>query len=121
MPLLQRRSLHRPDGPIVVERRVTYIAAILVIVLSGANLYLAWRIFMNQTELAVALTAVSDQLSTVGDQLTKATNEIVAAVGNAGGTTPEVDAAVTKLQAVATSLKSASQALDDLNPDTPTT
>ena len=91
----------------MIERRVTYIAAILVIVLSGANLYLAWRIFMNQTELLTALTAVSDELA-------KATTEITTAIANSGTTTPEVDAAVARLQAAA-------KALDDLNPDTPTT
>jgi len=90
----------------VVERRVTYIAAILVIVLSGANLYLAWRIFMNQTELLSALTAVSDELA-------KATTEITTAISNSGTTTPEVDAAVSRLQAAA-------RALDNLNPDAPT-
>jgi len=97
--------------------------AVLVALLLGlqisVTLYYVRKISMNQTELATALTSVSDQLTSVGDQLTKATNEIVAAIQAGPGTTPEVDAAVAKLQAVATSLQTASQALDDLNPDTP--
>ncbi len=61
----------------------------------------------TQAELAASLNAVSDQL-------TKATAEIVAAIAAAGNSTPDVDAAVAKLAGI-------SQALDDLNPDAPTT
>lgn len=63
-------------------------------------------IIMNQKELAEALQKVSDQVQ-------KGITEVIAAVQAAGNTTPEVDAALLKLQ-------EAAQALDDLNPDTPT-
>lgn len=63
---------------------------------------------------------LADKLNTIGDELDKAKAEIVAAVqalkdalSAAGSTTPEVDAAVARLE-------SGAQALDDLNPDTPT-
>lgn len=62
---------------------------------------------MTQKELAEALQKVNEQLQ-------KAIKEIVTAVQNAGNTTPEVDAALQALQ-------NAAQALDDLNPDAPTT
>ncbi len=72
---------------------------------------------MNQTELRDALTAVGASLSAVSGQLAKATDEIILAIQNAGTTSPEVDAAVANLVAVSTALATASQALDDLNPD----
>lgn len=77
------------------------------------------KLLMNQQELATALEGVSTKLGEVGTQLEKATNEITVAVSNAGMTSPAVDSAVAKLQAVADSLKTASQALDDINPDAP--
>ena len=74
-------------------------------------------ITMNQTELRDALAAIGAALAAVGTQLQKATDEIILAIQNAGATTPEVDAAVANLVAVASALTTASQALDDLNPD----
>jgi ABC-type transporter Mla subunit MlaD len=77
------------------------------------------RILMNQAELKTALDSIGTALGSVATQLEKATNEIIIAIQNAGSTTPEVDAAVANLQAVATALTTASQSLDDLNPDAP--
>lgn len=74
---------------------------------------------MNQAELAQALADVSSELGGVSDQLQKGIDEVVAAVGNTGNTSPEVDAALSKLQDLASALKTKTQALDDLNPDTP--
>lgn len=75
------------------------------------------RIIMNQQELKTALEGIGTALGQVSAQLDKGINEVVIAISNAGNTTPEVDAAVTSLQQVAAALKSATQTLDDLNPD----
>lgn len=75
------------------------------------------RIIMNQQELKTALEGIGAALSEVSAQLDKGINEVVIAISNAGNTTPEVDAAVTSLQQVAVALKSATQTLDDVNPD----
>lgn len=77
------------------------------------------RIIMNQTELKTALDSIAAALGAVASQLDKATNEVIVAISNAGNTTPEVDAAVANLQQVASALKTATQTLDDLNPDAP--
>lgn len=77
------------------------------------------RIIMNQQELATALEAVRTSLGEVSTQLDKGISEVVVAISNAGTTSPEVDAAVTSLQQIAAALKSATQTLDDLNPDAP--
>ncbi|MBE7420674.1 MAG: hypothetical protein HS128_23505 [Ideonella sp.] len=74
---------------------------------------------MNQTELKTALDSIAAALGAVASQLDKATNEVIVAISNAGNTTPEVDAAVANLQQVASALKTATQTLDDLNPDAP--
>lgn len=77
------------------------------------------QIRMDNAALATALGAVSTTLSTVGDQLGKATEEIKLEIANGFQTTPAVDTALAKIQAVSAALATASQALDDLNPDTP--
>lgn len=77
------------------------------------------EIVMDMTQLQTTLATVASDLGAVSTQLDKATNEIVLAISNAGNTTPAVDAAVAQLQAVAAALRTASQGLDDLNPDAP--
>jgi uncharacterized protein involved in exopolysaccharide biosynthesis len=76
---------------------------------------------MDNAALSTALDGVSTQLGAVGDQLTKAMGEIQAEIVNGFQTTPAVDAALAKLQTLAATLATASQALDDLNPDAPPT
>jgi hypothetical protein len=71
-----------------------------------------YKIIMNQTELAEHLTTRNAQLNKALIEINTRIDALILAVQNAGNTTPEIDAAVTSLDEV-------SQALDDLNPDTP--
>lgn len=71
------------------------------------------------------LKATSDGLTDVGTQITKATAEIIAALANtqipedAKAKLDSLSALGDALKTQAAGLKTASQALDDLNPDTP--
>lgn len=78
------------------------------------TLYLLWRISVNQTELAQALTDLGTQLTKASAEITGKIADLEAAISNAGSTTPEVDAALA-------ALKVSGQALDDIVPDAPTT
>ena len=78
-------------------------------------------IMAKVSELAGLIDPIVMQLNDVGAQLDKAKTEIIKAITD---NDPEVPQAVldkvNALGGIATALKSASQALDDLNPDAPT-
>lgn len=74
---------------------------------------------MNQDEAATALEAVGAALTGVSDQLTKATAEIIAAAQDTT-VSPRLQAAIDGLTPISAALKTASQSLDDINPDAPT-
>jgi ABC-type transporter Mla subunit MlaD len=67
-------------------------------------------IMATQTELAVELGAIKDQLAKAAGEIVAKVASLESALASAGNSTPEVDAAVAEL-------KVAAQALDDLNPD----
>lgn len=70
-------------------------------------------------ELETLLAPIVTSLEEVGTQLSKAKDEIIAALGGVGQIPVGALQKIEALGAIATSLKAASQALDDLNPDTP--
>lgn len=71
------------------------------------------RVLMDQTLLAQELTNIKNQLDKAKAEVMAKVADLEAALANAGQTTPEVDAALA-------ALRGAAQAIDDLNPDTPT-
>ncbi len=86
------------------------------------------KITMNDAELKASLEATNTAVADVSSQLNKGFGEVSAqitalqeALANAGNTSPEVDALVTSLSDKVTAMKQVTQALDDLNPDTPPT
>lgn len=78
------------------------------------------QIMAKVSELPALIEPIVTQLNDVGTQLDKAKTEIIKAITD---NDPEVPQAVldkvNALGGIATALKSASQALDDLNPDAP--
>lgn len=92
-----------------------------------ATKYDVHRILMKASELADALANITTGVNGVSDQLTKATKEITNEIANLQNAVTNVDlpeaatTALTNLQAAVGKLTPLSQALDDLNPDQPTT
>lgn len=80
------------------------------------------------TPIKDALTEAAGSLAQVGPQLDKATKEIIDALGKLDVDLPEevtsaiadIGTIASGLKATGSSLKTASQTLDDLNPDAPT-
>lgn len=105
------------------------IDALTILTIIAAWLTMGWLLITNQTnqrkvmakvsELSGKLDPIIASLEAVGAQLEKAKVEIIVALGGEAEIPAEALAKLEQLGTIAETLKTASQALDDLNPDAP--